>query len=173
MIIPGSGEMHAHDAVHLGQLRPDDSLVNAAHVILRDGTPAMKIELSLNGGRWVVDGERDGNKVSATLPAGAQPGNWVEQARALRKILSAENPVGVEHTLPLWTPSQPTVLLDMRTRVLEKMNANEFAAQVQISQPRWENDLVLDRATGLSSSAEIPRGQQFIHMERVYISGNL
>ena len=169
LIMPVPGGLHAHDADNVTQLRSDDTLVNATHIILRDGAPAVKIELSPLGNQWRVEGELEGKKLSATLPAGARPGNWVEQARALRKILALENPIGVEHSLPMWTPSRPAELVDMHTKVLAKMSDDEFAAQITV--PRFESNVVLDRATGMPTSAEIPRGEQTIQMQRVRISG--
>ena len=170
LIMPVPGGLHAHDADNVTQLRSDDSLVDAAHLILRDGAPAIKIELSLRENQWRIEGELEGKKLNATLPAGARPGNWLEQARAMRKILARENPIGVEHTLPMWTPSRPAELVDMHTKVLAKNSDDEFAAQITV--PRFESNVVLDRATGMPTSAEIPRGEQTIHMQRVHISGS-
>ena len=168
--MPVPGGIHAHDADNVTQLRADGSLVKAAHLILRDGAPAIKIELSLRENQWRIEGELEGKKLNATLPAGARPGNWLEQARAMRKILAQENPIGVEHTLPMWTPSRPAELVDMHTKVLAKNSDDEFAAQITV--PRFESNVVLDRATGMPTSAEIPRGEQTIHMQRVHISGS-
>ena len=170
LIMPVPGGLHAHDADNVTQLRSDDSLVNAAHLILRDGAPAIKIELGLRENQWRIEGELEGKKLNATLPAGARPGNWLEQARAMRKILAQENPIGVEHTLQMWTPSRPAELVDMHTKVLAKNSDQEFAAQITV--PRFESNVVLDRATGMPTSAEIPRGEQTIHMQRVHISGS-
>ena len=169
--MPVPGGLHAHDADNVTQLRTDGQLVSAAHIILRDGVPAVNLELRLREGQWRIEGELEGQKLSATLPTGAKPGNWVEQARALRKILARENPIGAEHTLPMWTPAQPAELVDMHTKVLAKNSDDEFAAQITV--PRFESNVVLDRATGMPTSAEIPRGEQTIHMERVHIRGNL
>ncbi len=122
------------------------TLVKAAHIILRDGVPAVSIELKLRDSQWQIEGELEGQKLSATLPVGSKPGNWVEQARAMRKILARENPIGAEHTLPMWTPSRPAELVDMHTKVLAKTSDDEFAAQITV--PRFESNVVLDRATG-------------------------
>jgi hypothetical protein len=132
--------------------------------------PAVNLELQLRDSQWRIEGDLEGQKLSATLPVGSTPGNWVEQARALRKILAQENPIGVEHTLPMWTPSRPAELVDMHTKVLAKTSDKEFAAQITV--PRFQSNVVLDRATGMPISAEIPRGEQTIHMERVYIRGS-
>ena len=171
LLMPVPGGLHAHDADNVTHLRADGQLVKAAHIILRDGAPAIKIELTLRDGQWRIEGELEGKPLSAALPKGAKPGNWVEQARALRKILAQENPIGTEHTLPMWTPSRPAELVDMHTKVLAKNSDAEFAAQITV--PRFESNVVLDRATGMPISAEIPRGEQTIHMERVHIRGNL
>jgi len=171
LLMPVPGGLHAHDADNVTQLRTDGQLVSAAHIILRDGMPAVNLELRLRDSQWRIEGELEGQKLSATLPKGAKPGNWVEQARALRQILARENPIGAEHTLPMWTPTQPAELVDMHTKVLAKNSADEFAAQITL--PRFESNVVLDRATGMPTSAEIPRGEQTIHMERVHIRGKL
>jgi hypothetical protein len=170
MMIPGSGEMHSHQADHQVQLRADGSLANAAHIIRRDGTIAMKIELSQRNGQWVVEGMREGNPINAKLPAGVRPGNWVEQARDLRSLLAAENPVGADYTRPMWIAAKPTELVDMRIRVLEKKSPDEFTAELTL--PRYESRIVLDRATGLACRAEVPRGLETVHVERVYVSGS-
>ncbi len=171
LLMPVPGGLHAHDADNVTQLRSDNSLVKAAHIILRDGEPAINIELRLRESQWRIEGELEGQKLSATLPTGAKPGNWLEQARALRKILAQENPIGAEHTLPMWTLSRPAELVDMHTRVLAKRSDDEFSAQITV--PRFESKVVLDRATGMPISADIPRGEQTIHMERVHIRGSL
>lgn len=170
LLMPVPGGFHAHDADNVTQLRSDEHLVKAAHIILRDGVPAVNIELRLHDGQWQIEGELEGKKLSATLPVGSKPGNWLEQARALRQILARENPIGVEHALPMWTPSRPAELVDMHTKVLSKTSDDEFAAQITV--PRFESNVVLDRATGMPTRAEIPRGEQTIHMERVFIRGN-
>ena len=151
------------------QLSSDGDLGKAAHLILRDGAPAVNIELRLRDSQWRIEGELEGRKLSATLPIGAKPGNWVEQALAIRKILAQENPIGAEHTLAMWTPSRPAELVDMHTKVLAKTSADEFSARITV--PRFESDVVLDRETGMPTSAEIPRGEQTIHMQRVHIRG--
>lgn len=171
LLMPIPGGLHAHDADNVTQLRADDSLVNATHIILRDGAPAINIELRQRESQWRIEGELEGQKLSATLPVGAKPGNWLEQARALRKILAQENPIGVEHTLSMWTPSRPAELVDMRTKVLAKTSDDEFSAQITV--PRFESNVVLDRATGMPISAELPRGEQAIHMQRVHSRGSL
>ena len=170
LLMPVPGGFHAHDADNVTQLRSDGRLVKAAHIILRDGVPGVNIELRLRDTQWQIEGELEGQKLSATLPVGSKPGNWVEQAQALRKILAQENPIGVEHTLPMWTPSRPAELVDMHTKVLAKTSDDEFAAQITV--PRFESNVVLDRATGMPTSAEIPRGEQTIHMERVFVRGS-
>ena len=167
--MPVTGGLHAHDADNVTHLSSDGALRKAAHIILRDGAPAVSIELMLREGQWRIDGDLEGRKLSATLPIGAKPGNWVEQALAIRKILAQENPVGAEHTLAMWTPSRPAELVDMQTKVLAKTSADEFAARITV--PRFESDVVLDRHTGMPTSAEIPRGEQTIHMQRVHIRG--
>ena len=171
LLMPVPGGLHAHDADNVTQLRSDNSLVKAAHIILRDGEPAINIELRLRESQWRIEGELEGKKLGATLPMGAKPGNWLEQARALRKILAQENPIGAEHTLPMWTLSRPAELVDMHTRVLAKEGDDEFSAQITV--PRFESNVVLDRATGMPISADIPRGEQTIHMQRVHIRGSL
>jgi len=171
LLMPIPGGLHAHDADNVTQLRSDGSLVKEAHILLRDGVPAINIELALRESRWRIEGELEGHKLSETLPIGAKPGNWVEQARAMRKILAQENPIGAEHSLPMWTPSRPAELVDMHTKVLAKTSGDEFSAQIRL--PRFESNAVLDRATGMTTSAEIPRGEQTIHMVRVHVRGTL
>jgi hypothetical protein len=170
LMIPGSGEMHSHFADHLVLLRADGSLLSAGHSILRDGAPALKVELRQRDGLWTVDGQREGSPMRATLAAGSKPATWVEQAQDLRRILAAENPVGMESVQTMWIAAKPAELVETRTRVVARNSADEFAALLLL--PRYESKIVLDRATGLASRAEVPRGSTTVLVERVYVSGS-
>lgn len=170
MMIPSYGELYSHDAVHRVQLRPDKSLESAGHFVMRDGVPVIDVELRQRGGRWVVKGRNEGSKLNTKLPTGAQPGSWIQQAWAVRSLLAVADPVGAEYTLPMWTSTRLEELLDMRTRVLGRKGPDEFEGQLSV--PSFDANVVLDRTTGTHIRADIPRGEQTIHMERVYVSGS-
>ncbi len=78
--------------------------------------------------------------------------------------------VGADYTRPMWIAAKPTELVDMRIRVLEKKSPDEFSAELTL--PRYESRIVLDRATGLACRAEVPRGSETVHVERVYVRGS-
>jgi hypothetical protein len=84
MLMPAAGKMHSHDSNDSVLLSPDGQ---------RDRT-------------WFVSGEIEGANFKATLPPGSTPGNRVQQASGMRKILALENPVGAEQTLAMWTAAK-------------------------------------------------------------------
>lgn len=171
MIVLGpKGELHSQDSIHREWLRPDASLINAAHFVARNGELATNLSLVPREGEWAVEGELQGKEVSLTLPAEPSPGTSVGQALALRKLLAAADPAGAEHTIPMWIYADPTRLTTVRTRLLEKRGDAGFAARASIGDVEF--DLVLDRANGTASSADVSIGPQVMHLQRVYQSGS-
>ena len=165
-----AGKLHAQDAIHRQWLRPDASLINAAHIVANNGELSTSLNLAPRDDQWVVEGEMQGKEVNLTLPAGASPGTSVEQALALRKLLAAADPAGAEHAIDFWMHADPTKLTSVRTKLLQKSGDAGFAARTSMG--GVEIDLVLDTATGTVSSGDMAVGTQVIHLERVYRSGS-
>ena len=165
-----SGELHTQDALHMEWIRPDATLINATHVIAANGEVITNVALKADEQQWIVDGEMQGKKVKVKLPADAKPGTSVQQARALREILSGDKPVGAEYSIPMWLSADPGKLTPTNTKVLAQNGPNQFAATAVAG--GFEAKLTMDKATGMANAADIPMGAQSVHMERVYLSGS-
>lgn len=171
MIVLGpTGKLHSQDAIHREWLRPDFSLINAAHIVASNGELSTSLNLAERDDQWVVEGELQGKEVNLTLPPGPSPGTSVEQALALRKLLAAVNPAGAEHAIALWMDVDPAKLTSVRTKLLAKSGEAGFTARASIGDV--ELDLVLDKATGTASSVDFSIGPQAVHLERIYQSGS-
>ncbi len=171
MIVLGpSGKLHSQDAIHREWLRPDFSLINAAHFVASNGELSTSLNLAPRDEQWVVEGELQGKEVNFTLPPGPSPGSSVEQALALRKLLAAVDPAGAEHAIAMWMHADPSKLTSVNTRLLGKSGDAGFAARTRVGDV--EMDLVLDKATGTASSADFSIGPQAMHLERVYQGGS-
>jgi hypothetical protein len=171
MIVLGpTGKLNSQDAIHREWLRPDASLINAAHIVANNGELTTSLNLAPGDGGWAVEGELQGKEVNLTLPAGSPPGSSVEQALALRKLLATGNPAGAEHSIPMWIDADPTKLTSVRTRLLGERGDAGFAARASIG--AVEVDLVLDKATGTAWSVDFSIGPQIVHLERVYQNGS-
>ena len=165
------GSLHSLDALNLAWLRPDASLINGSHFLSEDGELSTKVELRHTDDGWVVQGEWGGKQLDEKLGADAHPGNWVEQALGLRKLLAAKNAVGAEHSIALWTENAPMQLTDVKTRVIAKKRKNEYTAQSTID--RKNAELTLDAKSGMTKAADIPTvGSMTAHFERIYESGS-
>jgi hypothetical protein len=165
-----NGDINTQDSIHLEWVHPDGSMINALDVVAANGEVYTNVALKREDTHWLVDGEMQGKKVSARLAADAQPRSWVEQSRDLRKVLEGDKAIGAVHSMPMWVSLDPGRLTDMKTTVLEKKGPNEFSARS--SAGPLESQLLLDKATGLPSVAEIPMGPQTVRLERVHVSGS-
>jgi hypothetical protein len=170
IVLAGNGKLHSQDAIHREWLRPDATLINAAHFVADDGELSTSLNLAPREDLWAVEGELQGKEINLTLPAGSSPGTSVQQALALRKLLAAGDPAGAEHSIPMWMDDDPTKLTDVRTRLLQKSGDTGYAARTFVGP--LEIDVVLDTATGTMSSAEATVGPLKLVMERVYQSGS-
>ena len=171
MIILGpTGKLHSQDAIHREWLRPDASLINAAHIVASNDEPTTSLSLAPRDNQWAVEGELQGKEVNLTLPAGPPPGSSVEQALALRKLLAAADPAGAAHTIALWMVVDPAKLTSVHTKLLGKSGDAGFAARASVGEVNM--DLVLDKATGTASSVDFSIGPQAVHLERIYQSGS-
>ena len=171
MIVLGpDGKLHSQDAIHREWMRPDATLINAAHIVAENGELAASLNLASREDQWAVEGELQSKEVNLTLPAGSSPGTTVEQALALRKLLAAENPAGSEHAIALWLDDDPAKLTIVRTKLLQKSGDASFTARANVGP--LEIDMVLDKATGTASSADVALGTLAVQLERVFQSGS-
>ena len=170
MLVAGpGGVLHTQDAIHKEWVRPDASLINAAHFISENGELNVSVGLKPVDDNWVVEGELQGKEVSLKMPADSQPGTWMAQALGIRKMLAGENPVGAEHSIPMWLAVDPNKLTDTRTKVLAKSGANDFAARAVAG--AMEATVVLDKS-GTISSADMQVGAQKVSLQRIYVNGS-
>ena len=170
MLAPqGKGNVHAHDSIHKEWVNDDGSMINALHVIADDGTVTTNIELNPTDSAWIVEGQFQGKKVSLPLKAAPAPGTWLRQARELRTILAGEKPAGVTHSIPLWVEVDPSRLLDAKTRILAKGDAQNYSAVLELGP--MSVDATLD-GSGTVKAARMRLGPTAIEMKRIYSSGS-
>jgi hypothetical protein len=164
-----AGNVTSQDSVNIEWIDSDAALINAVHIIARDGELTSNLKLNAKDGQWVVDGEMQGKAVSTRLEQDAHPGTWVAQAWQLRKLLAAPGAVGAVHTIPMWASSNPAKLTDGTTKILAKIDDRRYHALSKIG--TLNADVTLDAETGLPSDAEIKMGPQKMKLERVFVSG--
>ena len=170
MMLPApGGVLHTQDSIHKEWVRPDASLINAAHFVSENGDLNVSVGLKPVDDVWVIEGELKGKEVSFKLPADSQPGTWMAQALGIRKMLAGENPVGAEHSIPMWLAVDPAKLTDAKTKVLTKKGANDFTARAVAG--ALEAAVVIDKS-GTISTADLQVGAQKIRIERIYVSGS-
>jgi len=168
MMPAAGGELHTQDAVSKEWVRPDATLINAAHFIAENGELSTSIGLKLEEETWVIDGDLQGKKVNVKLPANSTPGTWIAQALGIRKLLAGENPVGGEHSIPMWVATDPSKLTDAKTKVLAR-NGKDFTGRSTTG--AIEADVTLDKS-GAVSVADMQIGPQKVKVERVYVNGS-
>lgn len=169
LIATGDGAVRSQDSTHINWLRPDGSLINAAHIQVSNGEISHDLALQDVDGIWTVEGEVQGKEVKATLPQDAQPGNWVTQARQLRALLAQPDATGHEHAMGFWVAENPGKLTEARTRILARQGDEHFTAQAEIG--GITADLTLETASGMTSAADIKVGPLNMRLERIYVSG--
>jgi hypothetical protein len=171
MLIPAAaGVVHSQDSVSQEWIRPDASLINATHFISTDGELGTSLNLKSTDGAWIIEGDHEGKKLSEKLKPDAQPTTWVAQAFALRKLLATADPVGAEHSMPQWLSSDPTRLVDAKTKILGKAGDKKFKALATAGD--LQANVTLDKATGMVETAEMNLGPQKMLMERIYLKGS-
>lgn len=169
MMMPAAGgELHTQDAVTKEWVRPDATLINAAHFIAENGELNTSIGLKQEDDTWVIDGDLQGKKVNAQLPADSTPGTWLAQALGIRQLLASENPVGAEHSIAMWVATDPSKLTDAKTKVLAKQG-KEFTGHSTTG--ALEADVTLDKS-GALIIADMQVGPQKVKIERVYVNGS-
>ncbi|HEY6125625.1 MAG TPA: hypothetical protein VIV63_13315, partial [Steroidobacteraceae bacterium] len=141
------GAMHSQDGVHQEWIRPDSSMINATHFVASNGELTTSLGLKIKDDAWIIEGDHDGKKIAETLKADAQPGTWVAQAFAIRKLLATPNPVGAEHTMPQWMTDNPTKLSDAKTKVLGKAGDKQYKAFVTAGE--MNANVTIETATGM------------------------
>ena len=170
MVMPGAGKTAvSQDAVHTEFINTDAEMYNAIHIVSSNGEIVTNLSLKPKDSEWIVVGDLQGKKVSVKLAKDSQPGTWVAQALAIRKILAAPNAVGAEHSIPVWTAADPAKLTDSKAKVLAKIDATHYHA-LGTAGPMTA-DLTLDARSGMASGAEIRIGPQKVRVERVYVNG--
>jgi hypothetical protein len=171
LIATNDGAVQAQDSTHINWVRADGSLINAANSEVANGELSNSLSLKTADGAWVVEGEVQGKPVKTSLPKDAQPGSWVGQAQQLRALLASPNPVGQEHTMGIWLAENPEKLTVARTKILARQGDNHFTARGDIG--GMTANLVLEKSSGMASTADIKIGPINLKLERVYASGTL
>lgn len=170
MLMPGAAKNAvSQDAVHTEFIDAEAQLFNAVHVVSSNGELTTNLALKPKDGEWIVEGDLQGKKVSVKLARDSEPGTWVAQALALRRILAAPNAVGAEHSIPLWTAADPAKLTDSKAKVLAKIDATHYHA-LGTAGPMTA-DMTLDATSGMVTTAELRIGPQKVKVERVYVNG--
>jgi hypothetical protein len=168
LLLPaGGGNVTTQDAFHKEWIRPDDTLINAIHVIASNGEVTSNLSLKPVEDVWTIDGEMQGKAFSQKLKPDDVPGTGMQQARALRAILAGDKATGAVHTIPMWVSADPTRLHDATTKIGAKVGDQHEA---QLTMASLKMDLVLD-ANGMASGAKMQMGPQVVVIERVYVDG--
>ncbi|HET7811094.1 MAG TPA: hypothetical protein VFL16_11010 [Steroidobacteraceae bacterium] len=170
VIRSASGDVTTQDSVHVERIHPDGALIDALDETNSNGEVSSSMALTRDQARWIVEGEMQGKKVRANLPADAQPHSWIEQSRELRKLLAGDQPVGAVHSIPMWISLDPGNVTDMKTTVLEMKSPNAFTARASAGPLEYQE--LLDKGTGLPTLSDIPMGPQTLRVERVHLSGS-
>jgi len=169
LMATADGAVRSQDSTHINWLRPDGSLINAAHIDVSNGELSHDLSLRDVGGTWTVGGAVQGKSVTATLHPGAQPGNWVIQAQQLRTLLAQPDATGREHTIDVWLAENPGKLTAARTKLLAMQGDGHFTAQGDIG--GITATMTLENSSGMATAADIRIGPLDLKLERVYVDG--
>ncbi|MEJ0088005.1 MAG: hypothetical protein WDO72_20250 [Pseudomonadota bacterium] len=170
MLLPTNADnVASQDSVSIEWIDSDAELINALHIVGRDGELTTNLKLNPMDGEWIVAGELQGKAVSAKLDKGSHPGTWVAQAWALRRLLATPEAVGGEHSIPMWASADPGKLTDGKTKVVAKIDDTHYSALAKIG--TLNAAVTLDATSGLPSAAEVQMGPQKLKLERVFVSG--
>lgn len=168
-IAAAGGALHTQDGVHKEWFRPDATLINAVHVIAENGELTVSVGLKPVEGEWLVEGELQGKEMDMKLPPDSHPGTWLAQALGLRKLLAGENPIGAEHSIPMWLAADPGKLTESKTKVSGRSGPNAYSARA--SAGALEAAVTLDKS-GTVSAADVRAGAQNVRVERVFVNGS-
>ena len=170
MLLPAAANsVISQDSVSKEWIDPDAGMINALHIVGQNGELTTDLKLNPRDGQWIVEGQLQGKAVSAKLDQGSNPGTWVAQALALRKLLATPAAVGGEHSIPMWASANPGKLTVGKTKVLARIDGTHYHALSKIG--TLSADVTLDSTSGMASAAEIRMGPQKMKLERVYVSG--
>lgn len=165
------GKIQAHDSRHTNWIRADGTLVNSVSNEFTNGEVSESLELKrTEGGGWSVQGEVQGKAVKTSLPKGSEPGNWIAQAHRLRAMMAESNPVGREYSMDIWISENPEKLTVVKTKILAKQDDAHFTAQGKIG--AIAASFVLEKASGMATSADARVGPITMKLERIYVSGS-
>lgn len=162
------GAVSAEDSYQTEWSDARGKMINALQVSISDGEVEMDTALKRADGKWVVEGEQQGKKISYTLAEGVEPGTMLGQVLELRAILASEKPVGTQHSIPMWTDVDVSKLLDFKTKITAKRDAQTWSAVGEMASVKL--DMELD-STGSARSLEMRFGPQVMKMERIHVSG--
>ena len=170
MLLPaGEGTVQAQDSYTTEWLRPDGSLINAAHVEIRNGGIESNLGLTeQDDGRWWVEGEHMGKTLEQAIAADA-PASLVQQAWLRRELLDAEDPVGRQLSGKVWLSADPTRFSDWHAKVTGAVGAGEYAAQETVAGLVF--DTVLEPSTGLPLRFSMPLGPMTLTAQRAAVHG--
>lgn len=163
------GAVRSEDSTDIHWLRPDGTLINAASTSISNGELSADLSLTAEDEAWVVEGRFQGKEVRTTLPPGAEPGNWVVQARQLRALLAQPDAAGREHRIDLWIEDNPAELTEFKTTLVAKQGDDRYTARGDFG--GIAVDLTLDSASGMTAAADLDLGPVRMKIERVYVSG--
>lgn len=165
------GKIQAHDSRHTNWIRADGTLVNSVSHEFTNGEVSESLELKRAGdGGWTVQGEVQGKPVKSSLPKGSEPGNWIAQAHRLRALMAEANPVGREYSMDIWISENPEKLTVVKTKILARRDDAHFTAQGKIG--AIAANFVLEKASGMATSADARVGPITMKLERIYVSGS-
>src|SRR5688572_11751992 len=169
MMVPAAGgELHTQDSVQIEWVKPDAAMINASHFVTESGEVSTNIGLKWNEDHWAIQGELQGKEVTMKIPGEADPGTWLGQALAIRALLAGANPVGTEHSIPLWIAADPGKLTDAKTKVLAK-SGDDFTGRATAG--AIDANVVLDKS-GSVKVADLQMGPQKMTIERVFVKGS-
>ncbi len=169
MLAPSGETAQARDSFHREWVRPDGSLINAVHVKAKDGQLASDLSLKLEDDRWNISGQHEGKTLATKLPEGAEPGTVLKQMLDLRRVMSAQNPVGAEHTIGLWDSEDLTTLTETKTRITRRLDERLLEASAQAG--KFNVTLHLEKATGSTVFGESAMLGTTVRFQRVHTTG--
>ena len=117
---------------------------------------------------WAIQGELQGKEVAMKIPGEADPGTWLGQALGIRALLAGANPVGAEHSIPLWIAADPGRLTEAKTKVLAKSGADFTGRAIAGA---IDANVVLEKS-GSVKVADLQMGPQKMTIERVFVKGS-
>jgi hypothetical protein len=166
----GFDAIQSRDAAYVERTKTDGSMIRAKRLMSLNGEIDMDLELSQSEtGRWQVKGKFKGKDVNETIASGA-PGTQLSQIILLRSLLAKDDPIGAQASSSEWQSVDPGHFTDVTVKILAAIDTNTYS--VRQTSGNSSVDLVVDRATGLSTRAVGQSGPVEITFERVYTQGS-